>query len=311
MQTSLGAVTQPAMATEGTSGAADSIGFIGLGLLGQAMALRLAAQGCALIVWNREPERSDALAAAGATVAASPREVAQRCRVVCLCVLDANAVHAVMFGADGVSGAAPRERIVVDFSTIDPDETRAIATQAAAAGVAWVDAPVSGGPAAAADGTLTVMVGGKPDVVNRIDAIVRRVAGKVTHVGDVGSGQAMKVINQALVGATFVLLAETLALVRSLGLPAHAVPSCLEGGLADSVALQRAWPRMVNEDFSPPTGRAGQMLKDLKNVDALARAGGLDLQLLATATAQYAAHVDTGVGGDETLSISRLYAPRV
>ena len=85
------------MATEGTSGAADSIGFIGLGLLGQAMALRLAAQGCALIVWNREPECSDALAAAGATVAASPREVAQRCRMVCLYVLDANAVHAVMF----------------------------------------------------------------------------------------------------------------------------------------------------------------------------------------------------------------------
>ncbi len=285
------------------------VGFIGLGLLGQAMALRLAAQGVALVVWNREPERVAPLAAAGAVVADSPRGVAERCAVVCLCVLDAGAVQAVMFGVGGVVQAEPRERIVVDFSTVDPDATRAVAARAAAARVRWVDAPVSGGPAAAADGTLTVMLGGTPGDVSRIDALLRKVASQITHLGDVGSGQAMKVVNQALVGGSFVLLAEALALARCLGLPAQVVPACLAGGFADSQALQRAWPRMVDEAFDPPTGRAAQMLKDLKNADRIGRAAGLDLALLATATAQYAAHVDAGAGADETLSIARLYAP--
>ena len=290
------------------SDASACVGFIGLGLLGQAMALRLAAQGVALVVWNREPERCVPLAAAGAVLVDSPREVAERCGVICLCVLDAAAVDAVVFGAGGVAHAAPRDRTVVDFSTVDPDATRAIAARAAEARIEWVDAPVSGGPAAAADAALTVMVGGKPGVVSRVDALLRKVASRVTHVGEVGSGQAMKVVNQALVGASFVLLAEALALARGLGLPADRVPAALAGGFADSLALQRVWPRMVEEAFDPPTGRAAQMLKDLKNVDRAWRSAGLVLPLLATATAQYAAHVAGGAGDDETVSISRLYA---
>lgn len=241
------------------SDASACVGFIGLGLLGQAMALRLAAQGVALVVWNREPERCVPLAAAGAV-------------------------------------------------RVDPDATRVIAARAAEARIEWVDAPVSGGPAAAADAALTVMVGGKPGVVSRVDALLRKVASRVTHVGEVGSGQAMKVVNQALVGASFVLLAEALALARGLGLPADRVPASLAGGLADSLALQRVWPRMVEQDFEPPTGRAAQMLKDLRSVERVWRSAGLVLPLLATATAQYAAHVAGGAGDDETVSISRLYA---
>jgi 3-hydroxyisobutyrate dehydrogenase-like beta-hydroxyacid dehydrogenase len=269
------------------------------------------AQGFSVVAWNREPERLAPLAAAGASIAASPRDVAERCEVVCLCVLDDQAVRAVIFGADGVAQAGPRERIVVDFSTVDPDETRAIAAQAAAANIRWIDAPVSGGPAAAADGTLTVMVGGAPETVRQVDGVLQAIAGKATHLGDVGSGQAMKVVNQALVGGTFVMLAEVLALVRGLGLPPDAVPSCLEGGLADSVALRRVWPKMVHEDFTPPTGRAAQLLKDLKNVDRLRRAAALELPLLETATRQYQAYVDSDNADAETLSITRLYAPRV
>ncbi len=287
-----------------------SVGFVGLGLLGQAMALRLASKGIPLVVWNREPERCEPLAAAGAVVAASPREVAQRCNVICLCVIDGSAVNTVLFGIDGIVQAPRSKRVVVDFSTVDPDETKAIAAQAAASSVEWIDAPVSGGPAAAVDGTLTVMAGGKRSVHNSVSPLLDIVASKVTHLGDVGSGQAMKVVNQALVGGTFVLLAETLALVRSLGLPADVVPSCLEGGMADSAALQRAWPRMVKEDLDNPTGRAAQLLKDLKNVDRIGRESGLDLPLLATATHQYETHVASGAGTEETLSITRLYETR-
>lgn len=290
--------------------ATSPVGFIGLGLLGQAMALRLAAKGMALVVWNREPERCTPLEAAGAVVARSPREVAERCELLCLCVIDGQAVRSVLLGSNDVEGlvAAPaRKRILVDFSTVDPDDARLIAAQAEQAGFDYIDAPVSGGPAAAVAGTLTVMAGGKPAVFERVDPLLHLVARNVEHIGGVGAGQAMKVVNQALVGGTFVLLAETLALVRGLGLSADIVPRCLEGGLADSVALQRVWPKMVHEDFTPPTGRAAQLLKDLKNVDRIGRACGLELALIATATHQYAEYVAGGGGAEETLSITRLY----
>ena len=117
----------------------------------------------------------------------------------------------------------------------------------------------------------------------------------------------MKAVNQALVGSTFVMLAEVLALVRKLGLPAAAVPACLEGGMADSVGLQRVWQRMVAEEFTPPTGRAAQMLKDLRSVDQMRQAAKLGLPLIETAIAQYQRYVDSGAGNDETVAISRLY----
>ncbi len=284
------------------------VGFIGLGLLGQAIALRLRSRGFDVVAWNRESERHAPLAAAGARIAGSPREIADACDVLCLCVLDAKAVRNVLFGAQGVLKATHRPRIVVDFSTIDPDITREIAASASAAGITdWVDAPVSGGPAEAEVGMLTLMVGGQIEAVRSVDPILRSIAANATHLGDVGSGQAMKVVNQALVGSTFVMLAEALALVRELGLPAATVPACLRGGMADSVGLQRAWPRMVNEDFTPPTGRAAQMLKDLKCVDRIRSSANLSLPLMETTLTQYQHYVDSGAGDDETVSITQLY----
>lgn len=286
----------------------SAIGFIGLGLLGQAIALRMRSQGHDLIVWNREPERHAALVAAGARVAGSPREVAQACGVLCLCVLDARAVRAVMFDEQGVVQAARRPHTVIDFSTTDPQETREMAAASFAAGIPhWVDAPVSGGPVAAQRGELIAMVGGQAEVVREVEPILSTVAVKSMHVGEVGSGQAMKTVNQALVGGTFVMLAEALALARELGLPEAAVPACLEGGMADSVGLQRVWPRMVAEDFTPPTGRAAQLLKDLKGVERARVTAKLSLPLVEVATAQYQRYVDGGAGDDETASISRLY----
>jgi 3-hydroxyisobutyrate dehydrogenase len=285
------------------------VGFIGLGLLGQAIALRLVRQGIGLVVWNREPERTAPLADEGAVVASSPREVAEQCSIVCLCVLNGTAVRDVVFGDNGVLRAGRRERTVIDFSTVEPRETMTMANEAGEAQLRWVDAPISGGPTAALDGGLTVMVGGNVADVNRIDGLLRVVAANVTHLGPVGSGQKMKVVNQALVGATFVMLAEALALAHALELPAEMVPQCLSGGLADSTALQRVWPRMVHEQFSPPTGLASQMFKDLKTVDEVGRDAGLKLPLLEAAVSQYARYVAGGAGAEETVSISRLYHP--
>lgn len=284
------------------------IGFIGLGLLGQAMALRLVQQGFPLVVWNREPERSVPLAEAGATVASSPADVAAQCRVVCLCVIDGPAVNDVVFGPQGMAQAAPAQLTLIDFSTVDPAATRAMAARAADMTLRWIDAPVSGGPAAAVTGSLTIMCGGATEDLAQVEPVLGALASRRTHVGGVGTGQEMKVLNQALVGGTSVMLAEVLTLARRLGLPVEKVPACLEGGLADSVGLQRLWPRMAGEQFDPPTGRAAQMLKDLKNVEALCRAGSLDLPLLQSAIAQYSIYVEQrGAGEAETFSITRLY----
>jgi 3-hydroxyisobutyrate dehydrogenase len=284
------------------------IGFVGLGLLGQAMALRLQQQGFRLVVWNREPERIEALVAAGATAADSPADVARQCALVCLCVIDGAAVRDVVFGPRGILAAQGAARTVLDFSTVDPTETRALADEAGKAGLRWIDAPISGGPAAAETGTLTIMCGGAPEDVAGVQPVLQALASRRTHVGAVGSGQEMKVINQALVGCTYVMLAEVLALARRLGLPVDAVPACLEGGLADSVCLQRVWPRMAAEQFEPPTGRAGQLLKDLKNVDALRQERGVELPLLQAALAQYRVYAEDRGGADkESASITRLY----
>jgi 3-hydroxyisobutyrate dehydrogenase-like beta-hydroxyacid dehydrogenase len=272
------------------------------------MALRLVRQGFPLVVWNREAERCAPLVEAGAVQAASPAEVAARCSIVCLCVIDGAAVNDVVFGAQGMARAPRTRRTVVDFSTVAPDKTRDLALRARDLDLHWIDAPVSGGPAAAATGSLTLMFGGAADDIGAVEPLLRAVASRRTHVGDVGSGQEMKVVNQALVGGTSVLLAEALTLARRLGLPLEKVPACLEGGLADSVGLQKIWPRMAAEAFDPPTGRAAQLLKDLENVDALREAGGLDLPLLQAAVGQYRAYVkERGAGEAETFSITRLY----
>lgn len=288
---------------------ARPVGFVGLGLLGQAMALRLVSRGIPLVVWNREAERSEALAAAGARVASSPREVALACESVCLCVLDGAAVESVVVGPQGLAcDPGRRIRTVIDFSTVPPDQTRAIAARAAAAGISWVDAPVSGGPALAREGRLAVMVGGDPPAVAGAADLLARLAAQVEIIGGVGAGQEMKQLNQALVGGMFVMLAEALALARARGLPLDRVPTGLAGGLADSVALQKVWPRMVARDFDPPTGYAGQMLKDLEAVEAACRELDLDLPLVEVAVTQYRGFVERFGKACETVSISRLYA---
>mgnify|MGYP003575583362 FL=1 len=287
---------------------ASPLGFIGLGLLGQAMALRLAQSGHRLVVWNREPERALPLAEAGAQIAASPAEVAARCGRVCLCVIDGRAVREVVFGAQGVATPGRATHTLIDFSTVDPATTRALAAEAAGLGLRWVDAPVSGGPAAALEGTLTVMCGGSAEAVQAAQPVLQAVASRCTHVGEAGSGQEMKVVNQALVGGTTVLLAEALALAHALGLPLDKVPGCLEGGLADSVALQKIWPRMAGARFEPPMGRAAQLLKDLEAVEGLRQSHELSLPMLQAGIGQYRGYVhERGAGEADSFSVSRLY----
>lgn len=284
------------------------IGFIGIGIMGAAATQRLLERGWQVTVWNLEPERYGLVEPHGAVVAASPASVAAQSDIVLMCVLDGPAVQNCCFGAGGLAECKDGARLVVDLSTINPDVTIEIAGRlAAAGGMGWVDAPVSGGPQAARQGTLTMMAGGEPALFDQARPVLAELAANLTHMGPLGAGQTAKILNQAIVGTGYVLMAEALALAEAAGLDAAKLPACLAGGHADGGVLQQIYPRMQARDFDPPRAYARQLDKDLKNVGGFAQGLGLDLPLIRTAIARYHAYVEAGHQMADAASVSRLY----
>jgi 3-hydroxyisobutyrate dehydrogenase len=285
-----------------------TVGFIGLGIMGTAMTLRLIERGWHVAVWNLEPERCAPVVAAGAKACASPSEVAAESDVVMLSVLDANAVEQCVFGPRGVAAVDGRGKILVDHSTCDPQATRDMAQRLEQqTHMRWVDAPVSGGPAAARAGELTVMIGGDAADIAAVTPLLRDLAGNFTHLGPIGAGQTAKLISQAIVGATCVLMAEALALAEASGLDAARLPQSFAGGHADSVLLHKFYPQMQARDFDPPRGYARGLLKDLKAVDAHAQSLGLALPVVEAARARFADYVAQGNAMQDATSIFRMY----
>ena len=285
------------------------LGFIGLGLMGTAMTQRLLEQGWQVTVWNLEPERVPPLVAEGAVAAPTPAAVTAASDIVILCVLHTDAVQDVVFGPEGVAKAGAAGKVLVDHSTIDPARTRAMAAQLReSTGMRWIDAPVSGGPVASRAGTLTVMAGGAPEDVAVVKPVMADLAANFTLMGPVGAGQTAKMINQAIVGSGYVVMAEALRLAEEAGIAADQLPSCLAGGHADSTLLRQLYPQMQARAFDPPRSYARQLLKDLKAVQAFARELGLELPMLELATGRYTEYVDDrGQGMSDTASIVRLY----
>lgn len=292
--------------------AAPRIGFIGIGIMGEAMVRRLLDRGHRdIAVWNLEPERLDLVVPHGAVAAPTPAAVAVASDIVMLCVLHTEAVRSVVFGPDGVASAGGSAgRLLLDLSTADPATTREMAARLREkAGMGWVDAPVSGGPHAARDGALTIMAGGAEAEVARALPVLRDLAANVTHMGPVGAGQTTKVINQAIVGTGFVLMAEALALAEAAGIEAAALPGCLAGGFADSELLRRIYPQMQQRRFEPPASYARQLLKDLKAVQGFSREVGAELPLVDAAVARFATFVSQGNEMVDSAAVLRLYRP--
>lgn len=285
------------------------IGFIGVGLMGSPMVLRLRERGWHVTVWNREPARLAEVVAAGAIAAASPRAVAEASDITLLCVLNTQAVSDCVFGPDGVAEATSGTGLVIDHSTIDVAATRDFAARLkASTGADWIDAPVSGGPPAARAGTLTIMAGAAdPAAWENGHPVLADLGGNVTRMGGIGAGQIAKNINQAIVGSGFVLMAEALRLAEQAGIDAAAIPACLSGGLADSALLQRIYPQMQQRAFDPPQSFARQLLKDMNAVTTFAEALGLSLPMVRTARDRYASHIARGHGMADSAAIIRLY----
>jgi 3-hydroxyisobutyrate dehydrogenase len=253
-------------------GNTEKLGYLGLGMMGFPMSRRLIQAGHDVTVWNRSSAKAVALVEAGAKPAACPRDAASAAGIIFMCLTDAAAVEAVVFGRDGVVEVPGAGKLVVDFSSIHPDAARAIAARLEAAnGMGWIDAPVSGGTMGAEEGTLAVMAGGDAADIERVRPYVLSMARRLTHMGPTGAGQTAKLCNQVIVGCAMAVLAEATRLAVNAGIDAGRLPEALAGGFADSIPLQLFVPRMVRGIHSPPLGHIATMLKDLDTVVDVAR----------------------------------------
>jgi 3-hydroxyisobutyrate dehydrogenase len=259
----------------------DKVGFIGLGIMGMSMARNLLRAGFPVRVWNRTASKMDALAAEGATSAASPAELAAQCDIIFICVSDTPDVQAVVLGESGLIHGARPGALVVDMSTISPAATREMAAALAAKGVAMLDAPVSGGSEGAARGTLTIMVGGNAEDVERATPYFNAMGKTLTHVGGNGAGQMVKLVNQILVVVTMLGVSEALLFARAGGLDLEKTLAAVSGGAAGSWMLSNRGPQVIARDWRP-----GFMI-DLQQKDVrlvLDEADRLGVPMLATST---------------------------
>ena len=227
------------------------VGFVGLGIMGRGMSRNLLDAGFDLTVWNRTPERAGSLVEAGATVADSPAALAEAVDVVIVCVSDTPDVQAVVLGDDGVAQGARPGSLVVDCSTISPQVTREIADALAQREVGMLDAPVSGGSEGAANGTLSIMVGGPAELVERARPLLDAMGRTVTHVGGHGAGQAVKLVNQILVVHNMLGVSEALLLAAAEGLDLQRTLDAVTSGAAGSWMLANRGPQVIVRDWSP------------------------------------------------------------
>ncbi len=227
------------------------VGVIGLGIMGAPMARNLLRAGFPLVVWNRTPQRADALVAAGAERAASPREVAERAAIAITMLSDSPDVAEVYRAVDGVLAGAGAGDVLIDMSTIAPRVARELAAEAAARGAAMLDAPVSGGDVGAQEGTLSIMVGGDAAALERARPALEALGTRITHVGASGAGQVVKACNQIVVGLTLEALGEALVLGSKAGVDPAAIVEALGGGLAASRVLEVRGPKLLARDFEP------------------------------------------------------------
>ncbi|KAJ8145800.1 hypothetical protein OY671_001112 [Metschnikowia pulcherrima] len=268
-----------------------SIAFIGLGIMGSPMAVHSQNAGHDVAGYNRSPEKTAPLVEAGGRAAESVADAVSGADVVAIMVPDSPDVEAVLTGDDGVLANAKPGALVVDFSSIRPDVTVALAQQAKDAGSRIVDAPVSGGEAGAINAASSIMVGGTPEDFEAAKPFLDVVGKTVVHVGPNGSGQTVKAANQLIVAANIQALAEAVVFLEAYGVDTEAAIEVSGGGLAGSAVSNQKARKMLDRDFGPGF-RIELHHKDLGIVTAAAREagvvaplGGLVAQLMASARA--------------------------
>lgn len=280
------------------------VGFAGLGTMGAAMAANLVRGGFEVAVWNRTAGRAGDLVALGAAEAATPAQLATGSDAIVICVRDTPDVEAVLFGPSGVVDGAAPDLLVIDCSTISPDATRTFGDRLAERGVRLVDAPVSGGSEGAKQGTLSIMVGGTDPDVARARPVLEAMGRTITHMGPLGAGQATKAVNQVILAAMYLGVAEGLVLAMKSGLDPAAVVQALGAGAASSWVLTNRSERMIRNEY--PIGfKLALHRKDLGIALSMAQGVGAALPVAGLAAQIENGLIAEGHGDDDNSALAR------
>jgi 3-hydroxyisobutyrate dehydrogenase len=282
------------------------LGFIGIGLMGKPMTLRLLQHGFRVNVWNRSPEKLQPVIAAGAEAMPTIAELVRASDVVITCLADTQTVEWALH--HGILNYGTPDKLVIDLSSIDPNHTRAFAaTLRENCGMGWVDAPVSGGVAGAEQGSLAVMAGGESGHIEVARQVLKPLYKQLTHMGPVGSGQITKICNQMIVSCNMLVIAEMIALAKQAGVETEKIPAALAGGFADSKPLQIAGPEMALEQFEPVKWRVKTLLKDLQMATELAKQTGNALPMSGLAAQLMQLHGSRGYLEQDPATLIKLY----
>jgi len=282
-----------------------NIAFIGLGIMGKPMALNLHKAGHTVFVHGRRPESMTPLSEAGCTACLSPAEAASQADIIIVMVSDTPDVEQVLFGDQGVIHGAKPGTVVVDMSTISPTATRRFAETLSGHGIEMLDAPVSGGDVGAINATLSIMVGGKPEVFARVKPVFEAMGKNIVLVGDNGAGQVAKACNQIVVAVTIEGVAEALTFARKNGVDPAKVRDALMGGFAGSRILEVHGKRMLDNDYTPGF-KTRLHQKDINIVMQTAKELGLALPGAALVMQHLNALMGTGNGEQDSAAVMKI-----
>ncbi|MCY3594825.1 MAG: NAD(P)-dependent oxidoreductase [Bacteroidetes bacterium] len=275
----------------------ETIGFIGLGIMGGGMVRNLLKAGFEVHVWNRTSSRMVPIEAAGANGAPDAATVAARSDIIILCVSETRDVEEVLFGENGVVHGANAGSLIIDTSTISPQATVSMEARLHTAGLRMLDAPISGGSEGAANGTLSIMVGGDKSDVKRAMGALEAMASRITHVGGTGAGQMVKLVNQILVVGTMMAISEALLFAQKGGLDLAKTLEAVEHGAAGSWMLSNRGTQAIVRDFEPGFTIDLQQ-KDLRLVLEAADALGIPLPMTGQIFQLYRSLQERGLGGE-------------
>jgi 3-hydroxyisobutyrate dehydrogenase len=282
-----------------------TLGFIGIGLMGQPLTLRLLDAGFSVNVWNRSVEKLTTVIEAGAIASPTIADVLQAADVILLCLADTSVVEQVV--REQIAPSATANKLVIDLSSIRPDITRELAALLAEYGMGWVDAPVSGGVAGAQQGTLAIMAGGHAEHIAIAREVLAPLYAQLTHMGEVGAGQVTKICNQMIVSCNVLVIAEMIALAQQAGVNAEQIPVALKGGFADSKPLQIVAPEMATATFEPVKWRVKTLLKDLTMAGDLAANLGTAIPMSGLAAQIMQLHGSHGYLEQDPATLIKLY----
>ncbi len=284
----------------------QTVGFIGLGIMGKPMARNLLKAGFPLVVFSRTTGSVKELVREKALPAGSPREVAQRSEVIITMLPDSPDVEKVILGAEGVIQGAKPGAVLIDMSSINPLVTREIAERLGEKGVEMLDAPVSGGEKGAIEGTLAIMVGGKVRVLEGCLEILKAVGRNIVHVGEIGAGGFSKLVNQIIVALNIAAVGEAFTLGAKAGLDPHVIFQAIRGGLAGSQVLETKTPMILDRNFRPGF-KIKLHQKDLNNALATAKDLGVPLPLSGLVQQIFVSLVTEGRGEEDHSALATFF----